>query len=52
MKFYDVARRRPTIVPDRDVSYAKKHTSKGTITMATAIGPAGNKLYKIVKREV
>ncbi len=51
MRFYDVVRRRPTIVSDSEVKYVKTRTRKGLVTMATAIAPAGNKLYKIVARE-
>lgn len=50
MKFYDMGSRKTITVSDDKVSYIKKKTKRGNVRMATANGPKGNKVYKIVGR--
>jgi hypothetical protein len=50
MKFYDVKRRKPTTIPDKQVHYKIYYTPTGAVKMAIATAPAGNKLFKIVER--
>ncbi len=51
MKFYDVVRRKPSIVPESKIRYKKIRTKNGVVTFAVATGPGGNRLCKIVGRE-
>lgn len=48
MKFYDVATKKPVNIPDGQIAYVIKIVKGKKLRMATAIGPRGNKLWKII----
>lgn len=50
IKFYDVKSKKPVMIPEDKTKIVYKRSPRGRkiIKMLTAIGPLGNKLYKII----
>lgn len=47
MKFYDMSSRKSVNIPEKEVKYV----TKGKTRMATAKGPKGNSVWRIVGKE-
>lgn len=51
VKFYDIKSKKAVMIPEEETQVISRYNprSKRRVKMLTAVGPQGNKLYKIIK---